>query len=70
MHYFQLFTYLINSSLPCAEQITAFVLNVFLCAGRAGLRQLPIQPRGWPNGVETRRNRRESPQLPVLLCWW
>lgn len=61
MHYFQLFPYLLNSNMLCVEEIKCLVLVMFLFVGKGRLRQLPIQPCGWPRGSKNSKTGGSAP---------
>lgn len=63
VRYFQLFTYLVNSSLLCVEWIKFLVLIMFLFEGRGRLKQLPVQPCGWPGAMGQRTAKQEGELL-------
>lgn len=60
MHYFQLFTYLVNSNMPFVEWIKFLVLIMLLFVGKGRLRQLPVQPCGWPSPMGQRTAKQEG----------
>lgn len=67
MHYFQLFTYLVNSNMPFVEWIKFLVLIMLLFVGKGRLRQLPVQPFGWPS-PHGPKNSKTGRRIPSSQC--
>lgn len=66
MHYFQLFN-LVNSSMLCVGWIKFLVLIILLFVGRGRLRQLTVQPCGWPGPMGQRTAEQERGLLALNI---